>query len=114
MHAGCLWTPTVCHLSDTVAPAILNVDLASVLAGWDCVEDRAAKLRPHTIKTLMDKANTCITTVTPAFKTAWRCRSIQLVTGSVVIPQGKAHGQARSCALRLALACWQPVSAVLQ
>jgi hypothetical protein len=62
-------------------------------AGWDCVEKAAANLRQSTVDTLTAKANQCITTVTPSFKTQYRCRSITLVPGSVVVPQGKAHGQ---------------------
>lgn len=58
------------------------------------MEKAAAGLRPSTIQVLLSKANTCITTVTPSFKTEWHCRSITLVPGSILVQQGKAHGQA--------------------
>jgi hypothetical protein len=80
---------------------LVRLSRAGMLAGWDCVERTAANLRPSTIKTLTDKANTCVTTVTPSFKTAWHCRSITLVTGSVIAPRGKAHGQVLALASRL-------------
>ena len=68
-----------------------RVSQCPALAGWDCVA--AAPLKPETVALLQAAANTCITTVTPTFKTRYHCRSITLVTGGVLIPQGKAHGQ---------------------
>ena len=59
------------------------------------MEPAAANLRPSTVQTLLAHANTCVTLVTPSFKSKFCCRSVTLVKGTTLIPRGKAPGQVR-------------------
>jgi hypothetical protein len=57
------------------------------------VKPKAANLRSSTVQTLLSHANSCITLVTPSFKTTFCCRSVILVKGQSLISRGKAAGQ---------------------